>query len=119
LFLDISRLISPHYRSQFKIQDLSPRLVTPRLALPNITAHAAFHVVVENQIAEGLASTVNAMKRLMKEGLSRHEALHAVAAVVAEHVNMLMRGKATDVQTSLDSALEKLTVKVWRRRYGA
>ena len=46
------------------------------IKLPNVKAHACFHPIVENQIAEGLESVVRAMARLMNEGLSRHEALH-------------------------------------------
>jgi hypothetical protein len=57
-----------------------------REKLPNSTAHAGFHAVVENQIAEELEPVVRAMARLMKQGLSRHEALHAVGSCVADHV---------------------------------
>ena len=40
--------------------------------LPNAEAHAIFHVIIENQIAEGLEPVQRAMKRLTGEGLSRH-----------------------------------------------
>lgn len=52
-----------------------------RIKLPNPTLHAVFHAIVENQIAEVLEPMVDAMARLMKDGLSRHEALHAIGSV--------------------------------------
>lgn len=54
-----------------------------RLKLPNLNVHAIFHVVVENQLAENLECAVRAMDRLKKEGLSRHDAVHAIASVAA------------------------------------
>jgi hypothetical protein len=56
-----------------------------REKFPNIRVHALFHCIVENQIAEGLEAVVRAMPRLMRQGLSRHNALHAIASVYAEH----------------------------------
>ena len=52
----------------------------PSLAEPEI--HAAVHVVIENQIATGYeAPTQGALERLMAEGLTRHEAVHALGSV--------------------------------------
>jgi hypothetical protein len=39
-----------------------------RIKLPNVTAHAALHAIVENQIALNLEPVVRAMDRLGKEG---------------------------------------------------
>ena len=60
--------------------------VTARVKLPNVKAHAIFHVIVETQVAQGLGPTVRTIDRLQGEGLSRHDAVHAVASVVAKHV---------------------------------
>ena len=57
-----------------------------RIKLPNMTAHAALHAIVENQIALNLEPVVRAMHRLRKEGLTRHDAVHAIGSVVAEHL---------------------------------
>jgi len=91
-----------------------------KIKLPNVKLHAAFHAAVENQLAEGLTSPGNAMTRLQKEGLSRHDALHAVAAVISDHLYGLMKDPAlaSSSQARLDATLEKLTVKEWRRKYG-
>ncbi len=56
------------------------------IKLPNVTAHAALHIVVENQIAMNLEPVVRAMHRLTKEGLTRHDAVHAISSVVATHL---------------------------------
>ena len=57
-----------------------------RIKLPNLKVHAVIHQVVENQIASECEPVVRAMERLMREGLTRHEAVHAVGSVVAEHL---------------------------------
>jgi hypothetical protein len=44
-----------------------------RIRLPNIKAHAAFHVIAESQIALGDQIPVRrTLVRLMEEGLDRH-----------------------------------------------
>jgi hypothetical protein len=43
-----------------------------RIKLPNVTAHALLHAIVENQIALNLDPVVRAMHRLGKEGLRTH-----------------------------------------------
>jgi hypothetical protein len=54
-----------------------------RIKLPDVTAHAALHTVVENQTAMNLEPVVLAMCRLTKEWLTRHDAVHAIGSVVA------------------------------------
>src|SRR6516225_10078388 len=45
--------------------------------------HAIAHVIVESQVAMGDATVVPAkLNRLMQEGLSRHDAIHAIASVL-------------------------------------
>jgi hypothetical protein len=49
----------------------------------SIRAHAANHVIVENQLAMGDATVVPAtLARLMQEGLDRHDAIHAIGSVL-------------------------------------
>ena len=49
----------------------------------NNRLHAGFHVIVENQLAMGDLTVVPAtLDRLMREGLDRHDAIHAVASVL-------------------------------------
>ena len=86
-------------------------------------AHAAFHAIVENQIALGLGSVVRAVPRLMKQGLSRHDAIHAVASVLTgqlyEQANAKSQDSAEVVQARYDAEVERLSAKEWRATYGA
>ena len=84
--------------------------------LPNITLHAAIHAIVENQLAEGIEEVVETMQRLRKDGLTRHDCLHAIGAVLTEHMHHLMSGGATgdDPNAAYHSALRKLTAESWR-----
>ncbi|HEU5236242.1 MAG TPA: hypothetical protein VFU37_03825 [Pyrinomonadaceae bacterium] len=74
-----------------------------------------FHVVVENQIA--LGDDIPAQKtlaRLMREGLSRHDAVHAIGSVVASHMFNLINGpKSKDSNADYYRQLEELTAEGW------
>ena len=91
--------------------------------LPDVKAHAVFHAIVENQFALGLECAVRAIPRLMKQGLSRHDAVHAIASVLADHLYEQANAKSEDtaevVQARYDSAVERLTAKEWLAKYGA
>jgi hypothetical protein len=84
--------------------------------LPNLTVHATFHTIVENQIALNLEPVVRAMTRLTKEGLTRHDAVHAIASVIAEHIHDLFNTNdgASTSQARYNAAIERLTAKSWR-----
>ncbi len=87
-----------------------------RIKLPNLKAHAAFHAIVENQIAQNLEPVVRAMTRLTAEGLSRHEAIHAIASVLAEHLNELFDPAVNENNSAsiYNAAIERLTARSWR-----
>jgi len=92
-----------------------------RIKLPDIHLHAMFHAVIERQIAENLAPVVRAMKRLVVEdGLSRHEAIHAIASVLVGHMHELLnpsREETRDTDTYL-AEVERLTAQSWFDNYG-
>jgi hypothetical protein len=92
-----------------------------RIRLPTARGHAALHVIVENQIALGSETPAAAtLARLTRQGLSRHDALHAIATVLAEHLNALQRGEFTsdrDPNDAYYAALAELTPESWRRRF--
>jgi hypothetical protein len=68
-----------------------------RIRLPKPNLHYAVHVVVENQIADGMPAVLRAMARLQEQGLSRHDALHAIASVAAHRVaEQLQAGQSGD-----------------------
>ena len=80
--------------------------------------HAAIHVVVENQIALGEEVVVDAMARLQNDGLSRHDAVHAIGAVVSEHLFEIIRSDSDDgveQSTPYVDRLKNLTAETWRK----
>jgi hypothetical protein len=107
---------------QERIQLVESYHSTERIELPNLKVHAVFHVIVENQLAENLEPVVHTLERLMREGLPRHDALHAIGSVLAEHLFAASKAKferSTDeFERRYNKAVEKLTAKSWRKRYG-
>ena len=94
-----------------------------KIDLASVKAHAAFHAIVENQIALGLGPVVRAVPRLIKQGLSRHGAIHAVASVLTgqlyEQANAKSQDSAEVVQARYEAEVERLNAKEWRAKYGA
>ena len=90
------------------------------IPLPNARLHATFHVIVENQAALGDETpAAKTLERLMNEGVDRHEAIHAVASVLSDHITDVLSGSSlSDPHAPYYAALEKLTVESWRRDYG-
>src|SRR2546422_8554725 len=87
-----------------------------KVHLPNAQLHAVIHVVVENQLALGEDVVVETLARLQREGLSRHDALHAIGSVLAGDVYELMQetSEATgDAYHRYLDRLKKLTAKDW------
>ena len=87
-------------------------------AASRLRLHAAIHVVVENQIALGEQAVVEAMTRLQKDGLSRHDAVHAIGAVVSEHLFEILRTDNDDgvkQSTPYLDRLQNLTADAWRK----
>ena len=83
---------------------------------PNAQLHAAMHAVVENQIAEEMETVRETLARLCAEGLSRHEALHAVGSVLVAHLTVRMgrRGKGRAAVDDYFRELRSLTADGWR-----
>jgi len=79
-------------------------------------AHAALHVTVENQIAMGLDYVSGACARLVAEGLDRHEAVHAIAAVLTEYMTELVRDKAPPALAlaRYQANCERMSAESWR-----
>lgn len=88
-----------------------------RVKLPNRRLHAAIHVVVENQVAMGDELPVRrCLDRLQAEGLDRHEAIHAIGSVVADHMVDLLKTRVPggDPHAAYWAELERLTAETWR-----
>jgi hypothetical protein len=84
--------------------------------------HAAVHVIVENQIAMGIEPTVRAIARLQTQGLSRHDALHAIGSVISSYVFEATRtpeeAEPGNLQAQISAAIERLDARSWRQKYG-
>ena len=88
-----------------------------KIHLPNAQLHAVIHVVVENQLALGEQVVVETLARLQREGLSRHDALHAIGSVLAADLYELMQETSEptgDIYRRYLERLQKLTAKNWR-----
>jgi hypothetical protein len=76
--------------------------------------HAVAHTVIENQLAEGHPDARGALDRLMAEGLTRHEAVHAIGIPFSEQMlNTLKNNRPFDPE-EYKRALGKLTAASWR-----
>lgn len=78
--------------------------------------HAAVHAIVETQLATAHDPAVRALERLMADGLTRHDAVHAIGNVVAQHVHGVMQGREGErpSREAYDRQLEELNGTRWR-----
>jgi len=84
--------------------------------LENVDMHALMHVVVENQVALGVDPVPDTLERLIREGLDRHEAVHAIGAILAEDIFKLLSAQGGPRKSrAYRIRLGKLTAKRWRR----
>jgi hypothetical protein len=83
--------------------------------LPSLKGHSTLHVIVENQLATPEPVVVETLERLQREGLSRHDAVHAIGSVLLEHLNWLMQQPETPTEpnTRYFKSLERLTAAGW------
>jgi len=80
----------------------------------NQNLHAAIHAVVENQLAEGHAAATATLSRLISEGLDRHDAIHAIGAIVAAEMFDMIKHQATHDPEQYARKLRALTAARWR-----
>ena len=77
--------------------------------------HASIHTVVENQLALNDEPVVKALDRLMREGLTRHDALHAIGCLVSEQIYDILKHNETPDASKARyyAAIERLTAAAW------
>ncbi len=87
--------------------------------LPNSQIHAVTHVVVENQVLLGDETPVAAkLDRLMQDGLSRHDAIHAIGTALAPVLLDVVQGEIrSDPTTIYYNRLDELTARSWLAEY--
>ena len=73
-------------------------------------------MAVENQLAADEGPAIRALARLMKEGLSRHDAVHAIGSLVAEQIYDLLKLKDSPeaLLARYYAALQRLNAAQWR-----
>ena len=85
---------------------------------PRVRLHATFHTIVENQVAADERVVVETLKRLRNEGLSRHDAVHAIASVLAAQVYDVLKHEqpetGKDPNEVYAAELRQLTAASWR-----
>ena len=84
---------------------------------PRVRLHATFHTIVENQVAANEPVVVGTLNRLRNEGLSRHDAVHAIGSVLAAQVYDVLKREQPDAGKDPNEAyateLRKLTAASW------
>jgi hypothetical protein len=84
---------------------------------PRVRLHATFHTIVENQVAANEPVVVETLQRLRNEGLSRHDAVHAIGSVLAAQVYDALKREQPDAGKDLNEVyateLRKLTAESW------
>ncbi|NIR31459.1 MAG: DUF1841 family protein [Gammaproteobacteria bacterium] len=104
------------------VQAYHRRLREPHPETSSPQLHAGIHAAVEYQIALGDETPVKAtLERLLREGLERHDAIHAIGSVLAEHLWTVMRGEVetppgTDPNRPYYEALARLHAEAWLTR---
>ena len=77
------------------------------------------HLVVEKQVAMGDELPVaEAVQRLMGEGLSRHEAIRAVGAVMMGYLHDALGTESGPDNEAYNRELRALTRERWYAEYG-
>jgi hypothetical protein len=80
--------------------------------------HGTVHAIVENQVALGDATVVPAtLARLMREGLGRHDAIHAIGSVLIGIFFDVATKKVdagVDINARYGRELAALTAASWR-----
>ena len=87
-----------------------------RLDEKGLKAHLLIHEMVEQQIDTAQPTEVlDALRRLTGGGLNRHQAIHAIGALVAKEAFAMMQTKRTLNESAYQKALSKLTVEAARK----
>lgn len=79
--------------------------------------HAGIHAAIEVQLAVNDEPIVRALSRLMKQGLSRHDALHAIGSALAEtmHDATAAADDGPVLRARYYAAVERLSAESWRK----
>ena len=95
-------------------------LLSSKARMRDVKMSAHFLAAAENSVAEGFRPARRAVERLMSEGLSRPEAMQALASTLQAHPVHAIAGpkelSARDRQLALNAALDSLSAAGWNER---
>ncbi len=77
--------------------------------------HSVIHVIVENQLAMEVEPVPSTISKLIRQGLSRHESIHAIGAVLSEDLFEVMKNGQEHNIKKYRKRLDKLTAKRWNK----
>ena len=81
-----------------------------------LSMHSLIHVIVENQIATNVDFVPETVTRLVRQGLPRHEAIHAISAILMEDIYGMLKGATKEFSSKkYRRKLERITPKRWRK----
>ena len=89
----------------------------PHLDARRAHLHAVVHSIVETQLAADDPPEVRAtLRRLITEGLDRHDAIHAIGSLIAEQLHAMMGGggETTEPTEAYRRKLAEITASRWR-----
>lgn len=84
----------------------------------SLDAHTGIHCAVETQIAMFTPNVEKTMRRLQKQGLSRHDAIHAVGSVLLKHMHELTMSEqkpAGNPNSKYSESLSRFNADDWYR----
>ena len=84
---------------------------------PSLPRHVGMHVLVENQLAEDAPPQARqALARLMRDGLSRHDAVHAIGWLLTETLKRAVAKQQPVDERAYALELEQLSRASWLAR---
>lgn len=81
-----------------------------------LSLHSSIHVIVENQIAMEHDPVPQTIAKLTRQGLTRHEAIHAIGAVLIDVAgDFVTANESSWDNKAYKRRLTKLTAKRWSK----
>jgi hypothetical protein len=97
-----------------RVEHYHLKALEPARLPPSLPRHAGMHVGVENQLATGKPPQVGqAVARLVRDGMSRHDALHAVGWVMTEYMRRAVEERRPIDNDAYLRDLEQLSLQRW------
>jgi hypothetical protein len=114
---DAARRVDPQWWLSLDAEDRVSQIETAHVVpeawhqpIRESRAHALSHVVVENLVARGDDTPVYAaLQRLVRQGRSRHDAIHALGNVFVEHARAIGSGRASAADPPPEAQIKSVT----------